>query len=135
MSDNNSLRKCSRCHSTKLESYFGFNKKGELYKLCDNCRIKRDTYNEKYQAEIRAKPLDEQYYICDKCNSKVHRLNEGMARHHKRWTCVKKQMEGKPGKKEFFEWVVANKNNLLRDYHKYIEEAETYLNELQSNKK
>ena len=36
MSDNNKLRTCSRCHSTKLESYFGFNKKGELYKLCDN---------------------------------------------------------------------------------------------------
>ena len=35
-------------------------------------------------------------------------------------------MEGNPGKKEFFDWVVANQNNLLRDYHKYIEEAETY---------
>ena len=40
MSDNNKLRTCSRCHSTKLESYFGINKKGELYKLCDNCRNK-----------------------------------------------------------------------------------------------
>jgi len=131
MSDNNSLRKCSRCHSTKLESYFSFNKKGELYKLCDICRIK----NEKYDLEVKDKPLEEIYYTCEKCNSKVHRLYEGMARHHKRWTCVKKQMEGKPGKKEFFEWVVANQNNLLRDYHKYIEEAETYLKELQSNKK
>ena len=41
MSDNNKLRTCSRCHSTKLESYFGINKKGELYKLCDNCRMKK----------------------------------------------------------------------------------------------
>ena len=66
-------------------------------------------------------------YICDKCNSKVHRLNEGMARHQKRWSCIKKQMDGNPGKKEFYEWIVANQNNLLRDYHKYIKEAETYL--------
>ena len=40
MSDNNKLRTCSRCHSTKLESYFGINKKGELCKSCDNCRNK-----------------------------------------------------------------------------------------------
>ena len=58
-----------------------------------------------------------------------------MARHRKKWSCVKKQMEGNPGNKDFFEWVVANQNNLLRDYHKYIEEAETYLKELQSSKK
>ena len=32
------LRKCSRCHSTKLEEYFSLNNKGELFKLCDNCR-------------------------------------------------------------------------------------------------
>lgn len=32
------LRKCSRCHSTKLEKYFSTNVKGELFKLCDNCR-------------------------------------------------------------------------------------------------
>ena len=50
-----------------------------------------------------------------------------MARHQKRWVCVKTQMEGKPGKKEFYEWVLANQNNLLRDYHKFIEEAEAYL--------
>ena len=28
MSDNNKLGTCSRCHSTKLESYFGINTKG-----------------------------------------------------------------------------------------------------------
>ena len=32
------LRKCSRCHSTKLEKYFSTNVKGELYKICNNCR-------------------------------------------------------------------------------------------------
>ena len=32
------LRKCSRCHSTKLVEYFSLNNKGELFKLCNNCR-------------------------------------------------------------------------------------------------
>ena len=35
------LKKCSRCHTTKLEQYFSINTKGELYKLCDNCRMKQ----------------------------------------------------------------------------------------------
>ena len=135
MSDNNKLRTCSRCHSTKLEKrYFGFNKKGELYKLCNNCRMTRETYIENYNSEIRAKPLEEQYYICNKCNSRVHMLNEGMSRHQKRWVCVKTQMEGKPGQKEFYEWILANRNNLLRDYHKCLGDAEAYLKELQTNK-
>ena len=35
------LRKCSRCHSTKLENYFSYNVKGELFKTCDKCRNKQ----------------------------------------------------------------------------------------------
>ena len=54
-------------------------------------------------------------------------LSERIARHQKRWSCVKKQMDGNPGKKEFYEWIVANRDNLLRDYHKYIKETKTYL--------
>ena len=77
MSDNNKLRTCSRCHSAKLESYFGINKKGELYKVCNNCRMTRETYREKYNSEIRAKPLEEQYYICNKCNSRAHMFKRG----------------------------------------------------------
>lgn len=38
MTENISLRKCSRCRSTQLEKYFSTNRKGVLYKLCDNCR-------------------------------------------------------------------------------------------------
>ena len=32
------LRKCSKCRSTKLGSYFGLNVKGELFKTCNSCR-------------------------------------------------------------------------------------------------
>ena len=43
MSENNNLKTCSRCHSTKFESYFGINAKGEFYKSCDKCRKKEET--------------------------------------------------------------------------------------------
>ena len=74
------LRKCSRCHSTKLEEYFSLNNKGELFKLCDNCRSKHKDYykiwnanNKDKLAEMQAKsfqkwldkPLDEQYRNCE----------------------------------------------------------------------
>ena len=38
---NEKLRKCSRCHSKKLEQYFGTNAQGELQKTCKNCRGKK----------------------------------------------------------------------------------------------
>ena len=48
------LRKCSRCHSTKLEQYFSVNVKGELYKLCDNCRTKQKEYtHEEWKEKIQ----------------------------------------------------------------------------------
>lgn len=35
------LIQCARCKSTMLVKYFSINKKGKLYKTCDNCREKR----------------------------------------------------------------------------------------------
>ena len=52
MSENKNLITCSRCHSTKLESYFDINAKGEFYKSCDNCRKKRRDIKE----ELKPKP-------------------------------------------------------------------------------
>ncbi len=37
------LRQCSRCHSILLLIFFALNRKGEYYKLCNNCR---KNYNE-----------------------------------------------------------------------------------------
>ena len=141
MSENKNLRKCSRCHATKLEEYFSTNTKGELYKLCDNCRSKQQTYykewnennkeklkecKEKSRAKFKEKPFEEQYSKCEKCGRKFHKVYEGKSRHQKRWPCVKSQMEGSPGKKEFFEWILENRDNILRDYQKYISQAEEY---------
>ncbi len=38
---NEELSKCSKCKSTMLVKYFSINKKGKLYKTCDNCREKQ----------------------------------------------------------------------------------------------
>jgi DNA polymerase-3 subunit epsilon len=35
------LQKCSKCKSEQELKYFSINKKGQLYKTCDNCRNKR----------------------------------------------------------------------------------------------
>ena len=43
MSDNNNLKTCSRCHSTKLESFFGINAKGEFYKSVISVEKKEET--------------------------------------------------------------------------------------------
>lgn len=41
----NELRKCSRCHSTLLLSFFDKNRKGEHKRCCKNCKKNKDVYN------------------------------------------------------------------------------------------
>ena len=75
---------------------------------------------------IEPKPVAEKYCICVRCNKMVDKHSEGMSRHMKRWPCVKAGMEGNPGRKEFYEWILNNKDNLLKDYEKHIKNAEAY---------
>ena len=75
---------------------------------------------------IEPKPVAEKYCICERCNKMVDKHSEGMSRHMKRWPCVKAGMEGNPGRKEFYEWILNNKDNLLKDYEKHIKNAEAY---------
>ena len=75
---------------------------------------------------IEPKPVAEKYCICERCNKMVDKHSEGMSRHMKRWPCVKAGMEGNPGRKEFYEWILNNKDNLLKDYEKHIKDAEAY---------
>jgi len=142
MSEEKELKKCSRCHSTKLIEHFSINSKGELLKTCINCRSYRNSYDAEWRADnpdkvkesknksyekSHAKPLEEIYSICDVCGSNVGKLSEGMARHKKRWSCFKTTMPGEPGRKEFYEWVLKNQHGGLKDYVKHIKEAEEYL--------
>ena len=43
MNQTDTLKICSRCKSTILLKYFSKNRKGCYFKLCDNCRLKRDS--------------------------------------------------------------------------------------------
>ena len=62
------LKTCSRCHSTVLEKYFLTNRKGELYKTCDNCRSKRNTDKAKERgAKYRAAHGEENREFWDNC--------------------------------------------------------------------
>ena len=59
MTENNSLRKCSRCRSTILHKYFSKNRKGEYFKCCDNCkRKKKDKLDESELKLIEAHSLN-----------------------------------------------------------------------------
>ena len=43
------LKQCSRCHSTCTLEHFEMNRKGELFKLCNNCRSKKREENNTYR--------------------------------------------------------------------------------------
>ena len=54
MSDNaNELKQCSRCNSTILLKYFEVNRKGELFKTCNNCRNNDKKYKDSHLAETK----------------------------------------------------------------------------------
>ena len=54
MSDStNELRTCSRCKSTILLKYFEINRKGQLYKLCNNCRNNKQVKDDKPIKEVK----------------------------------------------------------------------------------
>ena len=43
------LRQCSRCHSTCTLEHYEKNRKGEWFKLCNNCRGKSRDYIGEYR--------------------------------------------------------------------------------------
>ena len=138
MSENKNLRKCSRCHATKLEEYFSANSKGELFKLCDNCRNKGKDYYEhnKDNNKEKIKEYNERAYMKfiekpliqrSRCKASMYDKKVEITRHMKRWSCVKEGMGGNPGLKEKYEWILENKDDLLPEFKKLIPKAEEYL--------
>ena len=46
MVENQDLKQCSRCHSNILLQFYETNRRGELFKTCNNCRgINRENYH------------------------------------------------------------------------------------------
>ena len=43
------LKQCSRCHSTCALEHFEKNRKGEWFKLCNNCRSSKREGNKRYR--------------------------------------------------------------------------------------
>ena len=137
MNENKNLRKCSRCHATKLEEYFSTNTKGELFKLCDNCRNKKQVYVKEYydKNKDKFKEYHERAYDkfiekpliqCDRCHGLMYDKKAEITRHRKRWSCVKEGMDGNPGLKEKYQWILENKDDLLNEFKKLIPKAEEY---------
>ena len=46
------LRQCSKCHSTCTLEHFEKNRKGEWFKLCNNCRKGKREYDQLNKEEI-----------------------------------------------------------------------------------
>ena len=49
----NELKQCTRCHSTILLKYFETNRKGELYKSCNNCRKNDKRYKDGHKEQTQ----------------------------------------------------------------------------------
>ena len=60
----NRLKKCSRCHSEILLIHFGMNRKGAMYKTCNNCRDKDKQRNKEYYENNKEKIKE--YYVNNK---------------------------------------------------------------------
>ena len=43
------LKQCSRCHSSVTLEHYEKNRKGEWFKLCNNCRSKKRIENQEYR--------------------------------------------------------------------------------------
>ena len=111
MSENSKLRKCSRCRSTKLESYFSKNTKGELFKLCDNCRNKRRIEHEKYYEK------NDMQTPCPICGEEKRQYE--MKQHQKSFHCQVFGIEPQPC---FELWIQDNEHNLIPKYKRISEE-------------
>ena len=111
MSEINNLRKCTRCHSTKLESYFGKNTRGDFFKTCDNCRKKRIIEGEKYREQ------NDMLTPCPKCG--VEKRGYEMKVHQKSFHCQIFGIEPRPC---FELWLLDNEDTLIPRYKRLLEE-------------
>ena len=57
METQQTLRKCSRCHSTILLKYFTLNRQGGHMKTCDNCKSKHKCQQCEYKCSTKSKLL------------------------------------------------------------------------------
>ena len=106
------LKQCSRCHSNCTLENYDKNRKGEWFKLCNNCRGKgqgwRDNNKDKIQQYnntyiTKHNPLIE----CSNCKCPVR--FQIIQDHHKGYQCNVFGMDPKP---DFHEWLFENHSNI-----------------------
>ena len=96
------LRKCSRCRSTKLESYFSYNVKGELFKTCDKCRTKCCATFQKWLD----KPLSEQFCNCECGGRYRYKAKHLETRQHQEYLEKRKKVEINVARQRFINDVI-----------------------------
>ena len=123
MSDHNEeLRTCSRCKSTILLKFFERNRKGELFKLCNNCRqrgrVDTATSREKHYNDIK---------VCEKCGVEV-KYNKALGTHQRTWACAKALLPEKATEVDFYKWALENQDHPLSRYNDVIPIAKAHFN-------
>ena len=75
------LKQCTRCHSNILLQYFELNRKGELFKSCNNCRTahkhQQAQYRENNKDKIMCAKAEYRYYNKDKIAEASKLYREG----------------------------------------------------------
>ena len=137
------LKQCSRCHSTCTLEHYEKNRKGEWFKLCNSCRTKRrihdatyrethreemNQYQQEYKRTYREKHNDDKQ-TCPRCNCQFRIVNWTLNKHMKTWSCYKAGLKTETTRKDFYQWVLDNRDNLLPGYKSLIPEAEEYFKE------
>ena len=103
-----------------LSEYFEKNRKGEYYKLCNGCRGRGRTNNERFREKHYS-----HYNVCEKCNN-TYSVNRGLSTHQRTWLCAKSGLGRESNLEDFYRWVLDNQDNLLSMYKHAVPTAETY---------
>ena len=102
------FKQCSRCHSTVTQNHFETNRKGELYKTCNNCRDRNR--NDKDKAKQWRKTFYEKHKeeILDKQKAKRDELREKSFQEH-------------PEKREAYQQYIAREQRFMELKRAYAE--------------
>ncbi len=117
MSNNaNELKQCTRCHSTILLQYFDTNRKGELFKTCNNCRNRSKKYHDDNSDKKNeySRQWREQHRIpCSTCGTCIP--SNQMKEHTGGYPCMTHGMEPKP---KYEQWLIEQPTEHLNNHNK-----------------
>ena len=99
-----------------LVKYFETNRKGNLYKLCVNCR--------KRNPDLAYSLVSERGHVQTECEKCGQLISSSMKLHQKSWACYNKSvLGGEGGKEELYKFIMYNMHDLTKMQKWYFEEA------------